>query len=69
MPTDVHLKLDPVLVTQAGALGSLEAVVNAALRRALDRDEQRRLRAWAEENAILIEALGDSPAEAAGFRA
>jgi len=66
MQTDVHLKLDRALVARASALGPLDQVIDTALRRTLDPAEQRRRRAWAEENALIIEALGDGAEETAG---
>ncbi len=65
MKTDVHLRLDPELVTKAEALGALEAVVDQALREAVGPDGQQRRRRWAEDNALLIEALAGGAAETA----
>lgn len=65
MQTDVHLKLDPALVEKARALGPLDAVVDRALRGALDPEAQARRRRWAEENALLIEALATGAEETA----
>ncbi len=65
MQTDVHLKLDAALVAQAEALGPLDAAVDQALREALDPETRQRRRRWAEENALLIEALAGGAAETA----
>jgi hypothetical protein len=64
MQTEVHLKLDAVLVARAKALGPLDLVVDAALRRTLEPADRERRQVWIEANAILIEALGDGAAEA-----
>ncbi len=63
MQTDVHLKLDSALVEQAEALGPLDAMVDRALREALDLETRQRRRRWAEDNALLIEALAGGAAE------
>jgi hypothetical protein len=63
MQTDVHLKLDSALVEQAEALGPLDAMVDQALREALDLETRQRRRRWAEDNALLIEALAGGAAE------
>ena len=63
MQTDVHLKLDAALVAQAEALGPLDAAVDQALREALDPETRQRRRRWAEDNALLIEALAGGAAE------
>lgn len=60
---DVHLNLDRSLVARASALGPLETVVEQALRRSLDPTEAQRRRRWAEENALLIEALAGGAEE------
>jgi len=65
MQTDVHLKLDAALVAQAEALGPLDRAVDQALREALDPETRQRRRRWAEENALLIEALAGGAAETA----
>jgi hypothetical protein len=54
---EVHLTLDDGLVAEAETLGPLGDVVERALRQALDPAEAARRRRWAEENALLIEAL------------
>ena len=63
MQTDVHLKLDAALVAQAETLGPLDAAVDQALREALDPETRQRHRRWAEDNALLIEALAGGAAE------
>jgi len=63
MQADVHLKLDPVLMAKAEALGPLDLVVDQALRDALDPETRQRRRRWAEDNALLIEALAGGAAE------
>ena len=65
MQTDVHLKLDAVLVEQAEALGPLDMAVDRALSEALDPETRQRRRRWAEDNALLIEALAGGAAETA----
>ena len=65
MQTDVHLKLDPALVEKAATLGPLDVVVDRALRDALDPETLQRHRRWAEDNALLIEALAGGAAETA----
>ena len=65
MQTDVHLKLDPALVAKAEALGPLDTVVDQALRESLDPETRQRRRRWAEDNALLIEALAGGAAETA----
>ncbi len=65
MQTEVNLKLDPALVEQAEALGPLDRVVDQALREALDPETRQRRRRWAEDNALLIEALAGGAAETA----
>lgn len=49
----IHLELDTALVERAQRAGALSKVVNEALRR------------WAEENALLVEALAGGASEAA----
>lgn len=56
-PIPVQLELDPDLVRQASALGPLDSVVAGALREALSPQTRERRRRWAEENALLVEAL------------
>jgi len=63
MQTNVNLKLDAALVAQAEALGPLDAAVDQALREALDPETRQRRRRWAEDNALLIEALAGGAAE------
>ena len=63
MQTDVHLKLDAALVAQAETLGPLDRAVDQALREALDPETRQRRRRWAEDNALLIEALAGGAAE------
>jgi len=65
MQTDVHLKLDPALLEQAEACGPLDAVLEQALREALDPESLQRRRRWAEDNALLVEALAGGAAETA----
>ncbi len=65
MQTDVHLKLDPALVAKVEALGPLDTVVDQALRESLDPETRQRRRRWAEDNALLIEALAGGAAETA----
>ena len=45
-------------MARASVLGPLGAVVDHALRQSLDPAEVARRRRWAEDNALLIEALG-----------
>lgn len=56
-PIPVQLDLDARLVEQARATGPLDAVVTRALREALSPETAARRRRWAEENALLVEAL------------
>lgn len=57
-PIPVQLELEAGLVEQARAMGALDAVVERALREALSPEGRERRRRWAEENALLVEALG-----------
>ena len=68
MQTDVHLTLDAALVRDAEALGPLQVVVDRALRAAVDPQTQSRRRRWAEDNALLIEAVAGG-AEETGWQA
>lgn len=65
MQTDIRVKLDPVLAAQAETLGPLDTVVERALRDALDPETRRGQRRWAEDNALLVEALAGGVAETA----
>ncbi len=68
MPTQtVHLELDTALVERAQRAGALSRVVSDALRRRLDQavEDVAREQRWAEENALMIEALAGGAAEAA----
>jgi hypothetical protein len=68
MHTEVHLVLENELIAQATALGPLDAVVERALRTAVDPAEIARRHRWAEDNALLVEAMADG-AEELGLRA
>jgi post-segregation antitoxin (ccd killing protein) len=60
--TDVTLSLDETLLARARATGGdLSAIVETALSQHLDRGADRR---WAEDNAILVEALAGGAEEA-----
>ena len=66
MQTNVHLTLDTALVREAEALGPLQAVIDQALRAAVDPETRNRRRRWAEDNALLIEAVAGGAEEAGG---
>ncbi|MDP9103933.1 MAG: type II toxin-antitoxin system CcdA family antitoxin [Pseudomonadota bacterium] len=57
MLTQVHVTLDEALVGRARRLGPLDDIVDQALRQRLDPADDARRRRWAEDNALLIEAL------------
>ena len=63
---DIHLELDAALVERAQRAGALSRVVSEALRRRLDfaTEDAACERRWAEENALLVEALAGGAAEA-----
>jgi hypothetical protein len=64
--TNIQLELDAALVERAQQAGTLNRVVNDALRRRLDfaAEDAAREQRWAEENALLIEALAGGACEA-----
>ncbi len=64
---DIHLELDCALVERAQRAGALSRVVNEALRRRLDfaAEDAAREQRWAEDNALMVEALAGGAAEAA----
>ena len=63
---DIHLELDAALVERAQRAGALSKVVSEALRRRLDfaAEDAKRERRWAEENALMVEALAGGAVEA-----
>lgn len=61
----VELELDGALVERARAAGSLDRVVSMALREQLSPEAVAGRRRWAEENALLIEAMGGGAEELA----
>lgn len=63
MQTEVHLALDSDLIARATALGPLATVVDRALRTAVDPAEIARHRRWAEDNALLLEAMAGGAEE------
>ncbi len=63
MHTEVHLVLENELIAQATALGPLDAVVERALRGAVDPAEIARRRRWVEDNALLLEAMAGGAEE------
>jgi len=63
--TDVMVSLDAGLLDQAKAGGlDVTAALEGAIRRQLDRSTQGQDQRWAEENALLLEALAGGAAEA-----
>ncbi len=64
---DIHLELDSLLVARARAGGALNRVVDEALRWRLDHaaEDAALARRWAEDNALMVEALAGGAAEAA----
>ena len=63
--TDVMLSLDPALLDQAKASGlDVNAALETAIRRQLDRNTRTQDRRWAEDNALAVEALAGGAAEA-----
>ena len=67
---DIHLELDAALVERAQRTGALSHVVSEALRRRLDfaAEDAARERQWAEDNALLVEALAGGAIEGAQTR-
>jgi post-segregation antitoxin (ccd killing protein) len=59
----VELELDGGLVARARAAGPLDRIVSAALREALSPETVVARRRWAEDNALLIEAVGGGAEE------
>ena len=64
MVRDVHLMIDERLAAEAEALGPLDRVTETALRRLLDPAAVEARQRWAEDNALLIEALSGGAEEA-----
>ena len=64
---NINLELDAALVARARAGGVLNRVVTDALRWRLDHaaEDAVRARRWAEDNALMVEALAGGAAEAA----
>ncbi len=65
--TDVHLNLEASLVARAEAEGAeLSVLVETALRRYLDRAEETKAadQRWAEDNALIVEAIAGGAEEA-----
>ena len=59
----IALELDQALVERARAAGPLDRVVAGALHDALSPETTALRRRWAEEHALLIEAIGGGAEE------
>jgi hypothetical protein len=65
MLVQVHVTLDEALVSAARRRGPLDEVVDQALRERLNPASEACHRRWAEDNALLIEAVAGGAEEAA----